>query len=69
MENKNPAYTITFEGKTYIYVDLFEEGSVKIPIDSKVTLLEKGSDLEFYQDCNSLTVSGKNTYAVFVKES
>ncbi len=68
MNDENPVYAVTCEGKTYIYVHFINEGKATLPIDSRVTLIEKGENLDWYQDCSSLTVSGKQTYAVFVKE-
>jgi hypothetical protein len=68
MNDENPIYTIDCDGKTYIYVHFINQGKATLPIDSRVTLIEKGENLDWYQDCSNLIVSGKQTYAVFVKE-
>lgn len=67
-QNGNVVYTIPYEDKNYIYADFITHGNLKLPIDSRVTLIEKGDDVEWIQDCSSLTVTGKDTYAVFVQE-
>ena len=61
------AYTIDYQNKRYIYVDLVDDGKVTITTDSRVTLIEKGDNVEWIQDCSSLTVTGKGTYAVFLQ--
>ncbi len=61
-------YTITFEGKTYIYVDFVEEKSLEIPTQGTVTLYEKSEDISYTAENGVLSVTGKKGYAVFICE-
>lgn len=59
-------YTITFEGKTYIYVDFIEEKTLEIPVSGTVSVYEKSDDVTYAASDGMLSVSGKNGYAVFI---
>lgn len=68
MAEENPVYTISHEGKTYIFANFIKAGKTTLPIDSRVKVIDKGGDVEWYQDCNSLTISGAEGTALFVTE-
>lgn len=68
MTDDNPVYTVTHDGKTYIYAHFIKPGKTTLPIDGRVKLFEKGGDIEWFQDCSSLTVSGDKGYALFINE-
>lgn len=61
-------YQITFEGKTYIYVDFIEEKTLKIPVHGSVSVYEKSDDISYAVSEDVVSVSGKNGYAVFIAE-
>ncbi len=61
-------YTITFEGKTYIYVDFIEEKTLEIPVSGTVSVYEKSDDVTYAVSDGMLSVSGKKGYAVFISE-
>ena len=64
--NDNPVYTVAFDGKKYVFANFIKQGSVKLPIDSRATLLEKSGDIEWFQDCKDLIISGSKGSAVLV---
>lgn len=68
MSDDNPAYTIDYDGKTYIYTHFIKQGKITLPIDGRVKLYEKSGNVEWFQDCTSLTISGSQGYAVFITE-
>jgi hypothetical protein len=60
----NKCQIITYkDGKTYLYVDLFDEGSTEIPAEN-VSLYEKSDTISYTVENGRLTVNGKG-YAVF----
>lgn len=61
-------YSIKSNGKTYIYADLFNEKTVRIPVCGSVQLLEKSDSVSFMIENGKLSVTGKNGYAVFCEE-
>lgn len=61
-------YTITFEGKTYIYIDFVEEKTLEIPIKGSISVYEKSDDVSYVADGDVLSASGKKGYAVFIAE-
>ncbi len=65
-KNKAAYYTVPFDGKTYIYVDIFEKNALEIPVAGGFTLLEKGGDVKYAYENGVLSVSGKKGFAVFV---
>lgn len=66
-QNEQSVYTLEYDGKKYIYVDLFEKSTIQVDIEGGVKLLES-RNVVWTQDCKSLTVSGEKGYAVFVCE-
>ena len=68
-QNGTPVYTIPYEKEEYIYIDFIKEDTVKIPITQGVKVLQKTDGVEWFQDCSTLTVTGKNGYALFIKGS
>ena len=68
MKDENPVYTIDCDGKTYIYTHFVKQGTINLQIDGRVKLFEKGGDVEWGQDCTTLTISGSQGYAVFITE-
>ena len=61
-------YQITFEGKTYIYVDFIEEKTLEIPVHGIVSVYEKSDDVSYAVSEGAVSVSGTNGYAVFIAE-
>ncbi|MBQ7033416.1 MAG: hypothetical protein IJN25_07150 [Clostridia bacterium] len=61
-------YTITFEGKTYVYVDFIEEKTLEIPCSGAVSLYEKSNDVSYEVENSTIIVKGTNGYAVFICE-
>lgn len=60
----NKCQIITYkDGKTYLYVDLFDQGSTEIPAEN-VSLYEKSDTISYTVENGRLTVNGKG-YAVF----
>ncbi|MBE7025275.1 MAG: hypothetical protein E7408_04395 [Ruminococcaceae bacterium] len=59
-------YSITFEGKTYVYADFIEERALEIPACGRVTLYEKSEDVSYEVKNNTIFVKGANGYAVFI---
>ena len=68
MKDDNPVYTISHDGKRYIYANVIKQGTTTLPINSRVKLIDMGGDVTWYQDCNSLTITATNGHALFVTE-
>jgi hypothetical protein len=66
MTDQNPIYTLSLEGKTYIYAHFINSGKTTLPIGGRVTLLEKDGDIQWFQDCKDLSIMGNKGCAVFV---
>lgn len=64
-KNRTSVYTIPCEGKTYLYVDLFEENTLTIPTKGDITLYEKSGGISYKIGDGILTVSGKG-YSTFI---
>lgn len=64
-KNKTYVYKIPYDGKTYLYVDLFENESVTLPVGTDVKLYEKSEDISCSIENGTLTVSGKG-YSTFI---
>ncbi len=64
-KNRTSVYTIPYNGKTYLYVDLFENESVTVPVSDNVKLYEKSDDISYSIENGNLTVNGKG-YSVFI---
>lgn len=63
--NRTSVYTIPYNGKTYLYVDLFENESVTVPVSDNVKLYEKSDDISYSIENGNLTVNEKG-YSVFI---
>lgn len=61
-------YTIPFGNKKYIYIDFFKEAAVSVPYKNNIALYEKSDDVSFEIKNNTLSVSGKKGYAVFITD-
>lgn len=64
-KNKTSVYTIPYGDKTYIYVDLFEEDTVNIPLDTQPKLYEKADEISYSYENGILTVAGVG-YSMFI---
>ncbi len=67
-KNRASVYSVPFEGKTYIYADVFEENVLNIPISGKITLLEKTEGISYERSDDKLKLIGNRGFAVFVSE-
>ena len=64
-KDKTSVYTIPYGDKTYLYIDLFEENEVTVPIDKEPKMYEKGKDISYSYENGNLTVKGKG-YSMFI---
>ena len=60
-------YTVSAEGKKYIYADIFENNTLEIPITGKVKLREKSAEITCEIGKETITLWGMG-YASFVEE-
>ena len=65
-QNKGSAYTLSFENKKYVYVDVFESKEIKVQYEGTADLLEKSENVKYVINDNTIRVSGEKGYAVFV---
>ena len=65
---KSSWYTIDFENKTYVYVDVFEKNNIVIPYQGEVLVFEKSDEILYTITENKIVVYGEKGYAVFVVE-
>ncbi|MEA4823645.1 MAG: hypothetical protein VB111_05970 [Clostridiaceae bacterium] len=65
------AYTVDYDGITYLYVDLFEQCSAEIPIlnGCRAEIREISATLTWEQHGETLTITGQKGYAVFTIKS
>lgn len=63
--DKGSLYTVQHDGKTYVYMDFFEENTVAIPAKKEARLLEKSETVSFTHASGLLTVRAEKGYAVF----
>ncbi len=61
-------YTVSYTGKTYIYVDFIEENTLEIPVHGSVRVYEKSDGITFETAGDVLRVKGTADYAVFICE-
>ncbi len=61
-------YTITFAGKTYIYMDFISENTLSVPVSGAVTLYEKSDDVSYEVKGDTIFAKGTKGYAVFICE-
>mgnify|MGYP003291511936 CR=1 FL=1 len=64
-KNRTSVYTVPYGGKTYLYVDLFENSTVTVPVSGDVKLYEKSDNISYTLENGNLTVSGKG-YSTFI---
>lgn len=65
-KNKASYYFITFDNKTYLYVDIFDFADIDINIIGKPKLLEKSKSLQFIAREGKIKVYGEKGYASFL---
>lgn len=65
-QNKCSVYTVSFEDKKYLYIDVFENKEIKVPYQGDAILLEKGESIDYKIEDDTIIVSGEKGYAVFV---
>ncbi len=65
-KDKASVYSVKAEGKTYIYMDFFEENTLKTPIAGNISLYEKSDGVVYDIRDGFLSASGKKGYAVFI---
>ena len=66
--NGKYTYSVSYNGKTYYYFDIFKEGEIKTSVSEKLSLIEKSEGIEYTISNGELTVSGKKGYAVFCSQ-
>lgn len=64
-KSRTSVYTIPYEGKTYLFVDLFEEDTVNVPMETEPKLYEKADGITYSYKNGTLTVAGTG-YSVFI---
>lgn len=64
-EQNHSIYAVEYDGKTYVYANIYQQGQESIAINGRAKLIEKYGDIVWTQDCSALTVSGSNGIAVF----
>ena len=67
-KNRACAYSVYFEGKTYIYVDVFGEKTLEFSACGKIRLLEKSDQISYEISNRIVKIKGNNGFAVFVCE-
>lgn len=66
--SKGSLYTVQHDGKTYVYMDFFEETLFAVPAKGTVRLLEKSDAISFRHENGCLSARGEKGYAVFCLE-
>ena len=66
-ENRSSIYKLDYEGKKYIYFDIFEDNELTYKTDGKVTLFEK-DNVDCKINDGVITVKGNKGHATFIEE-
>lgn len=66
-EQRSSVYSIDFEGKKYIYFDIFENNTLTFKTSGKISLHENFG-LDYKIEDGLITVSGDKGFAVFIEE-
>lgn len=69
MQDKASFYIVPFNGKKYIYVDIFAQNTITFPLVGRIELLEKSNGVEYLIENDTVTVSGEKGFAVFVQRN
>jgi hypothetical protein len=67
-ENRASVYAMEYQGKKYVYVDIFEKNSITYKPDGKITLFEKEGDVEFTITDGVISASGTKGHLTFIEE-
>ena len=67
-ENRSSVYAVDYQGKKYIYFDIFENNTLSFETLGKASLFEKDGDLTYKIENGIITVSGNKGFAVFIEE-
>ncbi len=67
-KNRASCYSVKFDGKTYLYVDIFDSNYVDVNLPIEPKLLEKSEKIDFIYKNGKLKVCGEKGFAVFVVE-
>ncbi len=65
-QNKASMYSIFFENKKYLYVDIFKNNTLSFEHKGNVSLLEKSDGIDYKIENSMVVVSGEKGYAVFI---
>lgn len=67
-KNRASYYSMEFNEKTYLFVDIFDGNCVDVNLPVEPKLLEKSENIGFIYENGSLKVCGEKGFAVFVVE-
>ena len=67
-KNRASYYTVDYEGKTYLYVDIFNGNGIDIDLSAEPTLLDKSKNISYTFKKGVLKVSGEKGFCVFFFE-
>ena len=66
-ENRSSVYAVDYQGKKYIYFDIFEKNSLSFETLGNASLFELDGDLTYKVENGKITVSGNKGHATFIE--
>ncbi len=67
-KDKASVYSVEFDGKTYLYADFFKQEVLELPINGKISLIEKGEGIAYEIQNDVLKINGEKGGIAFVIE-